>query len=365
MPGPRRLYPTMLVLLSVGFAFGVFGAVCYQRGQRIAPLHRFLDAGLAPLVDECFVAYAAEYSLRSTEYNDVIFLGDSLCHDDIDPARLTGVRSYNLGSQGSIGSGGLLITAKGYLDHHPAPRAMILCISPLRFEVSSNSAGGHVGRRFVAAYGPEVPGVVPLYQSIEYFTKRGAIEIAGHSKFIPKRGTQQISWHDWGEIKFDAPLRGFESETYYTLERKMQATRGFFALPGEHGKSWAVEMPAPPQLILPEWLDAMQRLAGFCKRAGVLLIVHFGPIWAGVADSRDFSILERWAGELEASFANVRVVRPIVIAWDREVMWDAIHLNRAGVERFAPLVAEDVQTAVKELDLCCHHSISFASASTQ
>jgi hypothetical protein len=338
----------MLVLLSIGVVIASCGFVACQRGQRNSALIRFLDINLAPLVDEAFVTYPVEYSLRSTEYNDVIFLGDSLCHDDIDPAKLPGLRSYNLGSQGSVGSLGILLTAKAYLDHHPAPRAVVLCVSPLRFEVSSNSGGGHVGRRFVASYGPEVPGVVPLYQSLTYFTKRGALELAGQNALVPKRGAQ-ISAPVGGEIRFDAPLRGFESETYRTLERKMQATRGFFALPGTHGTSWAVETPAPRQLILPEWVDGMQRLAAICNHAGVPLIIHFGPIWEGVAKSRDFSILESWADDLEAWCPHfVTVVRPAVTAWNRDLMWDAIHLNAAGVAKFMPLVAKNVQAALKK-----------------
>ncbi len=41
--------------------------------------------------------------LRSNEINDVIFLGDSTCHDGIDPVlferNLSQLRAYNLGSQ--------------------------------------------------------------------------------------------------------------------------------------------------------------------------------------------------------------------------------------------------------------------------
>jgi hypothetical protein len=290
-----------------------------------------LHGGFAPLVDEAFLAYPVEYALRSNEANDVIFLGDSTCHDDIDPARLRGLRSYNLGSLGSIGPLGILLTANGYLSHHPKPRAAVLCVSPLRFEVSTDSAGGHVVRRFMASYGPQVPGIVPLHESVEYFVKCGA-------RCFTDRGGAGVLW--------DGPLRGLESETYRSLEKRTRANRGFFALPKEHGGRWNVEMPAPPKLILPEWDDGIRRLAETCESANVPLIIRFAPIWDGASKSRDFGQLETWAQKLEGAFPCVTVSRPIIIAWDRDAMWDGLHLNARGVDRFMPVVAKDVQAAL-------------------
>jgi hypothetical protein len=324
-------------MITAALVFSCTGAVLvpciaasYWRGRQTEPLLRFLDPRLTPTIDEAFVSYPVEYALRSDESNDVVFIGDSTCHDGVDPARLPGLRCYNLGSLGSIGPVGIFLTTKAYLDHHPQPRAIVLCVSPLRFEVSQSSGGGHVIRRLIANYGPEVGGVIRLHESSQYFVRRGALDL-----FAAGAG---------GSAILDGPLRGMETETYETLRDKMRDTRGFFSLPKEHGGRWELEMPAPRVFILDEWKEGLSALSALCRRTGVPLVVRFAPIWDGVCRSRDFKKLDGWADEFEAPDAIVK--RPVIVAWEQEVMWDALHLNARGVDRFMPMIARDVQQAL-------------------
>jgi hypothetical protein len=37
-----------------------------------------------------------------------------------------------------------------------------------------------------------------------------------------------------------------------------------------------------------------------------------------------------------------------VLAYARQFMWDAQHLNAAGVEKFMPIVVQDVQAALSQ-----------------
>jgi len=83
-------------------------------------------------------------------------------------------------------------------------------------------------------------------------------------------------------------------------------------------------------------------LLGTCDRLGVRFVVVFSPLVRAEIDARDFRKLESWAGNLESSQPNVRVVRPLVCAYDASLMYDSIHLNAAGVEKFMPLLAKDV-----------------------
>jgi hypothetical protein len=327
-----RIISIAIVLGTTSATILSLGMLSYCAGQRTPPLERFLWPGLAPTVDEAFVSFPVEYSLRSDEANDVVFLGDSTCHDDIDPARLH-EKCYNLGSLGSVGPLGILLTTEAYLDHHPAPRVIVLCISPLRFEVNSGSAGGYVARHLVESYGVEVADVVPFAQSVSYFVRRGAVGIRARSRApLPL---------------FDSPLVGMDTETFHSLERRMKASKGFFALPGEHGGRWQVETPAPKQFILEEWRDGFRRLATICGKSHVRLIVRFGPIWEGVSRSRNFGALDEWGDEVESAFPHVRIQRPIIMAWERPLMWDCLHLNAAGVARFMPIVAKDVEHALR------------------
>jgi hypothetical protein len=322
--------PGLAVTVSAVVTLAIVASLSYWLGRRTEPALRFLEPRRAPTVDEAVIAHPIEYALGNRESNDVVFLGDSTCLAGIDPRRLTGLRGYNLGSQGSLGPVGTLITAKAYLENHPLPRALVLCFTPFRFEVETGAAGGPLPARFVASYGPEVQGVVPLKRSVDYFLKRGAAGMLAEAE---------------RDVRSD-PLKGLTSQTYWTLQRRTYEARGHFALTGAHGGKWFVEEPPPPRLILEEWDAAIRQIARLCNESGIALVILFSPIWDEVAGARDFSPLERWGRELESTYPHVSAPRPVVLAYARQFMWDAIHLNAAGTEKFMPTVAKDVQAAL-------------------
>ena len=69
------------------------------------------------------------------EANDVVFIGDSTCLCDAAQTRLfqqkTGRSAYNLGTVGVIGIDGYPhYPGAAYLQHHPKPKMLILCVTP-------------------------------------------------------------------------------------------------------------------------------------------------------------------------------------------------------------------------------------------
>jgi hypothetical protein len=119
---------------------------------------QFLLPGRAPTVTEAFSAIPIEYCLRSDERNDVVVFGESACRAGVDSLRLeelTGLRTPNLGSVGSLGPGGQLITAKAYFSKHPAPKIVLLCVLPVSFEIATDEP---VTARFERIYGPAAEG---------------------------------------------------------------------------------------------------------------------------------------------------------------------------------------------------------------
>jgi hypothetical protein len=187
----RRIVPTLIALTFVAGSLGALGAASCCVGWRTNSALRFLEPRRAPTVDEACVAYPIEYSLRSDEKNDVVFLGDSTCRCGIDPVyfeQLTGLRAYNLGSQGRVGPMGFLVTAKAYLLRHPPPRIMVLSMSPVAFEAEAAGTELAMQSRFLANYGPEVPGLLPLKESLLYFIKRGSLAArSAGSSFVARR----------------------------------------------------------------------------------------------------------------------------------------------------------------------------------
>lgn len=323
----------------------VLGHFAYLRGRSTDPTLRFLDPRQAPSVDDAGLAIAAEYAIGSNEEDDVLFIGDSACHDGIDPERLAkltedlstvrkrqdrfaskGLKAFNLGTQQGAGPIGMLVLLKGYLQHHPKPRVVVMCLSPFCLE-SSIGAMGHP-ERFIANYGPDVEGVVAPLEVASYFIRSGAIG----------------SWSS-GDRKFlDWPLVGMEKETYRSLRQRLADSRGFFALPSEHGLGRALDMPGPAERVHPDWDGGLSSIVTACAESGVRLVIRFAPISSDVRSARDWSQLEQWSSGIESS--GVTVGRPIVLAYDPALCWDQVHLNAAGVEKFMPLVAKDVQAVL-------------------
>jgi hypothetical protein len=317
------------------FAVGVVSAVItvlsaasYAIGRRIEPELRFFDPGRAPTIDEATFSNSIGYALQSDESNDVVFIGDSGCRFGIDPARITGVRSYNLGMVAGVGAPALLVTTKAYLERHPRPKLVVLCISPFSMEMDPVAHNGDAGERFVANYGPEVNGARSI-QSVLYFARRGA------------KGSSAA--HD---IRND-PLQFMETETYWSLRKKTLALRGFYPLPGEHGGG-IPEHNQPAALIRDDWSEGINGIATECDLAGVPLLILFSPIDAQYRDWREFRLLDAFALKLETAHGNARIAHPIVVGYEREFMWDGLHLNAAGVARFMPLVAADVEDALRK-----------------
>jgi hypothetical protein len=329
-PRTGRFAATLLALMSAGATCLVVSALSYAVGRRIDPEMAFLDPRRAATIDEATIAQAIGYALRSHEMNVAVFIGDSACVSGIDPKRLP-FPAYNLGTQRGVGPSGFLITAEAYLHGHPKPRAVVLAVTPFCVETDPTSLGsGEYSDRLESAYGPEL-GRSPI-ASAGFMAKRGAVSLFA------------------GADVRDLPLLGHERETYRTREQETRASRGFFCLPGTHGKGQGVPLERPERPVHADWDRGIKDMARVCAEDGVVLLIRFMPIAADVSNARNWTQLEGWARDLESTHANVRVARPIILPYDQSLMWDSIHINADGAGKFMPTVARDVQAALGRHD---------------
>jgi hypothetical protein len=326
-----RLKSAAITLLSASLPVAILSAVCYSAGVRIDPELRYLDPSRAPTVDEAIMLCSVEYAFRSNESNDVVFIGDSACARGIDPRRLREFSSYNLASFGGMGPRGFLVVLGAYLAHHPKPKLVVFCVSPFAFELDAHAKGGDSSERLVENYGHEVPGLVSPWQSFSYFAQRGAQSFAA---FKDRRND---------------PLEYRETETYWTIKPKVFEQRGFLPVPRDGGGADPDPRPTS-KLVREEWADGADRIATLCESLRVPVLVRLMPTKNYLADARDWSELERWATPFETARPNVRVVRPLVTLYDPGLMWDHIHLNARGVDKFAPVIAADIHRVLHERD---------------
>ena len=341
----RRIAPTVLVLALVGSALGALSAAGYCVGQDIDSDLRFFEPRRVPTFDEAAISFPIEYALRTNETNDVIFVGDSTCRCGIDPItfeRLSGLRAYNLGTQGRLGPLGLLITAKAYLARHPPPRILVLCLAPNAFEngpaETAAAMGSTLEARFEANYGPEVPGLVPREESARYFIKRGSLAAWSASSRLFAGCERDIR---------DLPLFGTGSETYRMFQRRIDISRGYDPLVGLHGKRIELEWPGEPVKIQVEWDRIVRLLAQSCETIGIPLLIRFSPMPSDLSHVKDFSPIEQWSKELHRSCRQARVGQPNLLWYDWTLCYDNLHLNPQGVAIYTPQLVKDVRDALR------------------
>lgn len=205
-----RLRSAVLALCATAATLAILGGVAFATSALMDRDLRFLDPYRQPSIDEAMVLCAMEYAVGSREPNDVIFLGGSSCRCGIDP-RLLAVRSHNLGSHAGLQPQGILLTLRGYLAHHPAPKLAVLCLSPIAFDFRDDDewASG-MTRHLVVDYGAPLGEPAPVLDTAERFVRRGFSQFVNRRKPDP-RGIR---------------LRGYEGETYWSYRQKVSDGRG-------------------------------------------------------------------------------------------------------------------------------------------
>lgn len=286
---------------------------------------RFLQPYRSPTVDEALICCSLDYAQNSDDANDVMFLGASSCRCGIDPKRIRGMNSYNLGSV-NFGHDGILVLARACLRRPRGLKAIVLCLTPTMVDSSPNEYCRPIRDHFLLSYG-EPHGATAIAETAAYYVKRGTATL------LPRASDPR-----------DLPLQG-STGTYRTFKKSLVDLRGYCPLPGARGTESLSPDGGPPLEVHDDWDLFVRQLAADCQAAGVQLIIRLTPISTALSHNRDLSVLESWTRKLESS-APVVVARPTLLVYEESLMWDAIHLNEAGVERFMHTVDADVHSAL-------------------
>jgi DNA-binding beta-propeller fold protein YncE len=345
-PLPHSVKVSLLMMSLVITALGVIVPVFAFVGTQTETDLRFLEPGRAPTFDEALIALPIEYALHSTEYNDVIVLGDSTGRDCFNPRQfeeLSGLKAYNLSQTGKVGPMGFYLVASTYLQHHPKPEAMFLCLSPFAFQLGAKQTSGLLASRFLANYGPEVPSIAPFYKSVSFFAKRGTTQTW--------RTVQLALGYPLADPR-DLPMFGKRetNESYHECQRRLAEGRGHWV---------PVELRAPGWNIRPGWLGqrvtvneewdaAVKKLAELCEQHKVPLFVRLTPIRKDYKAANDYSEVVTWMNALRDDH-HILVVDPVLDFWDSEWHWDALHLNGPGAKRFSSALHKQLKQSATTL----------------
>jgi hypothetical protein len=303
----------------------------------------FLDPFRAPTRDEAMLIYPAEYALKSTEYNDVVFLGDSTCRCSIDPAvfeRASGLSAYNLGSMGALGMDGYRLILQLYLQRHPKPRAAVLAVTPDDFDVEVSAEFGTTPHRFRWAYTPHRGDTLRLpedLESVKFFARRGF-------------GVGLTLWANRGAKRpFDPRgefLEGGNKYTYLGLEHRIRQSRGFWALAGKHFSIGTDAPNKPTVTVATQWDPGVKELAQIADANDIALIVRLVPIVDTV--KTDYEPVRRWLSTLQRDCPHLSVIHPEILLYNPDLCWDYQHLNAEGVAEFSRSLGKDVAALLSQ-----------------
>jgi hypothetical protein len=330
----------MAALAVTSVTLGVLTAVASLVGENYHAEPAFLDPFRAPTRDEAMIVYPAEYARNSTEYNDVIFLGDSTCRCSIDPAvfhRASGLSAYNLGSMGALGANGFQLILEIYLEHHPKPKAIVLAVSPDDLDLEASDEPGALSHHLRWSYGFGRGSSPRLPENLEA------------ALFFARRGMQvaRAYWKNFDRVRRFDPRTEYLVEggrdTYLTLQQKVLQTRGYWSLSGKHFGGGTDGPNKPTVSVAKSWQSGSRKFSALAESQGIPFILRMVP----VVDSlkTDYAGVRDFLSDFERASPEVTVPRPQILLYDVELCWDYQHLNAAGVRKFSETLAEDV-TAV-------------------
>jgi hypothetical protein len=337
-PWPR-IIPCMVVLAAAASVLFVAGLATYQVGARN---RRLLPEDRPPNNYEAHLVLAMNYALKSSEYNDVVFIGDSTALTGIrtlDFQRETGLRAYNLSSMGVIGVDGCTIILRAYLSHHPKPRLLVFGVCPWSLGVKLEETGPIAVRRaFLYCYAPRgesdklVAGSTD--ERIKWVMGRGAHTILGKLQ-----GGAEHFAND------TIPLR--DGLTYNWLDKYMSEHRGYYPNPGALPSGWRRPPPDPSDMnacpvgrVLPGFETAFSELAGLARKEGIPLLVRLTPV-SPPSVEENYQQIRSWSASVEGQ--GVYVSQPDVLIYDSPLFCERLHCNDDGAKVFTAFVAREAK----------------------
>jgi hypothetical protein len=335
---------TALIAIVASLELLILAGFGFSTARRAEPVLRFFDPRRSPTMDEAWTATVMDYALTSNDDNDVVFLGDSICRSGIEPIEFqkrTRLRGYNLGVLfGGLGPEVVPDVARSYLLRHPAPRAVVFCMSPVCFEKEVDAAFVQLHERFLDCFAFDAPnlqtlaGIRSYAHSILFLIRQGTVL----GWYRPQQGRQPDVRDDYLDLE--------RTQTYRSLVKLTRKSRGFYPMVGS-GRKGFLDRRQRVVRVHPAWDRGVKRLASICREAHVPLMIRLGPISTGACKDLDFSAVERWLSELKASCPElIMSSEHRLLRYPPQLCSDGMHCNIRGAVKFTARVANEVLSAV-------------------
>ncbi len=277
------------------------------------------------------VANVMDYVTNSTEPEDVIAIGDSTGLNGFVPdifTQRTGLRSHNLCLIGPMGVSAYRVCLERYLDHHPKPKTILLCVSPTAGGLSVPHDGAYASLRdqFFSCFEPGHPSdwrreamcavraLLPTWGPYRGGGSRSPAAIVGVRAAIPRLADKR------GEAPQQMPDESREVRARQTDRSQSPPSQS------------ASSVPRRPLLTLDtQTRHELRRL--MCAAQGIPVAVVFTPVASPVENLRQLRADLSKMG-LVTTFAGEHVYEPAMFL---DIFQ---HLNFRGAARFTESLAD-------------------------
>ena len=272
---------------------------------------------------------------------------------------LSGLSAYNLGVRGFVQIDGAQLLLRDYLEHHPAPRLVVLCFDP--HEVGERPTNATESKQLVLdAFTKTKANYLWCYYSQDgfprptharpwrYYVMQGLLEVlgalAGGERRVLNQPTQLFGDTSFNDSRVEiARSRGYASPGTRHISAAARRSLDSYALPDGVGASQRDPYPVGQKF------DAgLRAFVRFAQEQGILVLLRLTPVLPA-AHEEHYDRLDEWFNRLEAECPGLVVDRPPVLIYDpRFVVDENNHLNHAGGERFTSELVGAVKAALAD-----------------
>jgi hypothetical protein len=311
----KVVLPLLCVAAVLPVAAGAFFATTHVLAVRAWDRGGFPMPDHDPSLIERVVAEVMDYAINSTESNDVIAIGDSTClfgfMAEVFTQR-TGLRAHNLGLVAPLGVSAYRVCLERYLDHHPKPKLILLCVSPAPagFAISHRSRYVPMREQFFSCYERGHPS---SWRREAMVGVRALLLTTVGSRAEDSRQTQAAA-----------------------AEARAWQTDGPRSRPAESRPS---VRPLPPLTFDAETRDDLKQLVRAAE--GIPVAIAFTPVASPIGN----------LPQLHADLAEMGFITTAAVAhvYDPEIFWDEfMHLDFRGAVRFTEFLADSFRGGLAE-----------------
>jgi hypothetical protein len=366
-PNARRaLVPVGVVALTSLVVCAVAAAVLVAVGYRMTGAN-YLKSYRGPTSAEMRLAMAMDYAQGSAEDNDVVLLGDATCESIsmADLARGAEVRAWSLCVVGLVEWDGLARILSTYLEHHPAPRLVVIVRHPysLLWSQTARSPALTVNRYdYLRHFEPE-SSERPLTLSDELLLnlQEGWWDVVGLASGVLGHPLNALV-NDCGAADGTGGGDGLAlsprpvlPDTYYRcpgvpLSEVRDAYARSRGAKGGALKTFQTELDLHnDDHSRGKWevMETGHRLDAINLQATqrhIPMMLRLSPVMAGTGAQAD--VIAEWARDVMKSSPGITVAEPHLLEYDRALFEDRLHVNTAGADRFTGQMIEDVRAAL-------------------